>query len=255
MTEFGQYLYAITDPLADEDLTDVHGLGDAPLRAVEHDGLAAVVGTVDLGEFGEDALPTHLEDLDWLKSVARMHHNVVCALADRVPTAPLRLGTIVLDDAGIRDRLTHWAPALRGALGQISGRAEWSVKVFAGSAVEAESTSETGMPQPSGKAYLARRKAQAAQRTEAAEQAAAVAEEIHTELTRYSAATRRLALQDSRLTGEEATMTLNAAYLVDSSGAAEFCAAAEELGRLHFRERVDVAGPWPAYSFVEVGQQ
>ena len=124
MAERGRYLYAVTRDLAAQDLAEVTGLDGGPLDVVEKDGLAAVVSDVDLAVYGEQGLREHLEDLTWLERVARRHDDVVHAVAQHGPTAPLRLATICLDDDGVRSRLAEWHDGLaagpgpgRGALG------------------------------------------------------------------------------------------------------------------------------------------
>ncbi|MBV9832459.1 MAG: GvpL/GvpF family gas vesicle protein, partial [Marmoricola sp.] len=94
----GRYLFAVARGLEPEVLRGVEGLRGAPLDVVEHEGLEAVVCTVDLEEFGEGALRQHLEDLAWLEGVARRHNDVVWATAAHATVAPMRLVTICSDD-------------------------------------------------------------------------------------------------------------------------------------------------------------
>ncbi|HEX2550125.1 MAG TPA: GvpL/GvpF family gas vesicle protein, partial [Nocardioidaceae bacterium] len=94
----GRYLYAVSRGLPPDALADVPGLGDGRLEVLEHQGLSAVVSDVDLEEYGEEGLRRNLERLDWLEEVARRHDEVVHAVAEHGPVAPLRLATICLDD-------------------------------------------------------------------------------------------------------------------------------------------------------------
>lgn len=255
MSETGSYLYAIARGLGSDDLSGVTGLRGAPLRVVEHRGLAAIVSSVDLDEFGDEGLRRNLESLSWLEDVARTHDDVVHAAAAKAPTAPLRLATICLDDDNVRARLDDWHDALERTLGRIEGRMEWSVKAFASPAGEAESPASTETADVgAGAAYLMRRKAANAQREEAAEAAVALADELHAALSLYCVASRRLPPQDKRLTGHEATMTLNGAYLVDDAGADKFRDAAQALSEEHPDARMEIHGPWPPYSFATLDE-
>jgi hypothetical protein len=264
MAETGSYLYAIAAPVDDGVLGGLRGVAGEPVRVVGHRDLVAVVGTVDVGPggaFGEEALARNLNDLGWLERTARAHHAVVDGVAGAVPVAPLRLATIVDGDDGVRDRLERWHDGFRRALDEVAGRAEWSVKVYAPpepkpsslapAAPDAEPVPAAGTP-GSGAAYLIRRRAAATARDDALARATAVAEDVHTQLARHAADARRLALQDQRLTGGDTPMSLNGAYLVPIDGAAEFAAAAEELRDRYADCRFELAGPWPAYSFVAV---
>ena len=60
---------------------------------------------------------------------------------------------------------------------------------------------------------------------------------------------RRLSPQDPRLTGRPEPMTLNAAYLVGADADEQFRAAVAELAVAHPDVTVELAGPWPPYSF------
>lgn len=262
MSESGCYLYAIAAPVDDDVLGGLRGVAGEPLRAVRHRDLVAVVGTVDVGAtgaFGEEALARNLNDLRWLEHVARAHHAVVDGVARAAPAAPLRLATICADDDGVRDRLERWHDGFRRALDEVTGRAEWSVKVFAPSLPpsspdpNAEPSPAAGTP-GSGTAYLIRRKAAASARDDALARAAAVAEDVHAELAAHAVDARRLAGQDQRLTGGATPMSLNGAYLVPIDDSERFEAAVETLRARYADCRIEVAGPWPAYSFVAVEQ-
>jgi hypothetical protein len=82
-----------------------------------------------------------------------------------------------------------------------------------------------------------------------------VAEEVHARLSAVSAASRRLPPQDPRLTGHAGTMTLNGAYLVDTSRGEEFAEAVRSAQGDHPDAGIDAAGPWPPYSFAMLEQR
>jgi hypothetical protein len=255
MPERGRYLYAVTRGITAEDLAEVTGLDDGPLGVVEKEGLAAVVSDVDLAVYGEQGLREHLEDLTWLERVARRHDDVVHAVAQHGPTAPLRLATICLDDDGVRSRLAEWHDGLRQALDRVEGRAEWSVKAYARTRPQpaGDGTPATTAP-GAGAAYLQRKRAQTDERRTAEEQGVTAATEIHAALASTAVASRLLAAQDPRLTGHEGTMTLNGAYLVADQDADAFVAATEQQAAAHDEVRLEVHGPWPPYSFATLDQ-
>ncbi|TDD71040.1 GvpL/GvpF family gas vesicle protein [Jiangella aurantiaca] len=260
MGETGSYLYAIAAPVGDEVLGSLRGVAGEPVRAVRHRDLVAVVGTVDVGTdgaFGEETLARNLNDLGWLEAAARAHHAVIDGVARAVPAAPLRLATVVADDDGVRDRLERWHDGLQRALDEIAGRAEWSVKVYApeafGPDVDAEPVPAAGAP-GSGAAYLLRRKAAATARDDALARATAVAGQVHEELAKHAVDARRLAVQDQRLTGSDTPMSLNGAYLVPADGADAFAATVAGLRDRYADCRFELAGPWPAYSFVTMDE-
>jgi hypothetical protein len=256
MPEPARYLYAISRGLDAASLASASGLGESPVEVVSQGGLDAVVSTVDLAEFGEEALRRNLEDLAWLERVARRHDDVVHAVASLGPAAPLRLATICLGDDGVRSRLEEWHDAMTAVLDRIDGRSEWSVKVVlpsrsaTGSAREAEATSGPG----SGAAYLMRKKRETELRASADRDAAAQADRVYDALGAASVAGRRLQPQDPRLSGHQGTMTLNAAFLVDDDASTEFTRAVAAITPELPDGALQVAGPWPPYSFATLDE-
>ena len=107
------------------------GIGDAPVRVLVADRLAAVVSSVDPLDFGAEPLRRNLEDLSWLASTARAHHAVVDAVWRREPVAPLRLATVYVDDDNVRAMLHSREAAFLALLDRVRGRQEWGVKAFA----------------------------------------------------------------------------------------------------------------------------
>ena len=247
MAESARYLYAISRALDEDALAGVRGIRGAALSVVRHHGLDAVVGDVPLEEFGEDGLREHLESLPWLEEVARGHDDVVRAVAEHGPTAPLRLATICLDDDGVRRRLEESHEALASVLDRVEGRAEWSVKLVAPSEGAAAAPHED--PPTSGAEFLRRKKARSDQREQQHLSATGVAEEVHRELAAVAVASRVLPPQDPQLTGIAGTMVLNGAYLVDVTAGDDFTVRFRELAAAHPSLQAESAGPWPPYSF------
>ena len=244
----GLYAYAISRGLTAEDVADRPGIGSAPLRLVERDGLVAVVSEVDLEQFDEEGLRRNLEDLRWVEEVAIAHDDVARHLAGRAPTAPLRLATVFLGEESLRGQLATWHDGAERALDRIEGRSEWSVKAFAD-----PSAPEPSGPAPegagAGRAYLMQRRAATQRREESTREDAEVAEELHAVLTDHATMGRRLAPQDKRLSGHTGEMVLNGAYLVDAAQEEAFRALVEQVASRHARIRVELGGPWPPYSF------
>ena len=249
MAPTGRYLYAITRGLEPAALEGVAGLSGGRLETVAHRGLVAVVSTVDLDEYGEQGLRRNLERMDWLEETAREHNTVVQAVGAHGPTAPMRLATICLDDAGVRQRLEEWEGPLTTVLDRVEGRAEWSVKLFARPEPAPPTPEEQAPAAAGGAAYLLRKKQQTQARQQRHATAAELAQQVYDGLARHAVAARQLAPQDPRLTGEPDPMVLNAAYLVPHGSADDFTAAVAALESAHPQAAFRLAGPWTPYSF------
>jgi hypothetical protein len=243
----GRYLFAVARGLPEGALHGHVGLGGATLDVVDHRGLQAVVCTVDLDEYGEEALARNLEDLGWLEKVARTHDEVVRVVAEQATVAPMRLVTICSDDSSVRTRVDDHHDGMVGALDNVEGRREWSVKVLVPPRAP-EEPEETARP-TSGAAYLMRKREQAARRRSAGEDAAALAERVHDALAGAAVASRRLPPQDPRLTGRTETMVLNAAYLVPETDHQAFLDLVARVREQEPEGIIEAGGPWPPYSF------
>jgi hypothetical protein len=256
MAELGRYVYAVCRADASDGVTaaldGVPGVADAPARVLDHAGLGAVVGDVDLDEYGEDALRRNLEDLGWVERVARAHDRVVGVVSRRATCAPLRLVTICSDDASVRAKVDERRDELERMLALLDGRVEHGVKAYAAEPRSEGSAAVGGGAAPHGgrgTAYLLRRRQEEAVREAADQAAAAAADEVHAQLSGLAVAGRRYPPQDRRLSGRSMRMVLNGTYLVDRSATPEVERAVAMLADLHPELELELSGPWPPYSF------
>ena len=249
----GVWLYAVTREVPAPWLADLTGVDGEQIRVVVSTGLMAIVGTVDLADFGEQVLPARLEDIDVLAALARDHDGVIEAAVHRVTTAPMRLATMYFDDARVGQMLKDHHDDLDRTLRLIDGCEEWGVKGFAPTVTtpaqrEPETSASRDAP-GGGAAYLRRRRSQLMARDESENMAYRRAELVHDSLVRLSKLERRHPPQDPKLTGVDTAMVLNGAYLVPRERAATFAETVAVLGRQAGGLRLELTGPWPAYSF------
>ncbi|ONM47082.1 GvpL/GvpF family gas vesicle protein [Nocardia donostiensis] len=253
----GVWLYAVTSATASEP-PEMTGIAGETVRTVVSDRLVAVVGSVPLAVFGAEPLRRNLEDLPWLEATARAHDAVVSAVARRGPTIPLRLATVYLDDARVRELLDERRPDFESALALVTGRTEWGVKAYGDRAALTTAVAEAraaSSAKGAGTAYLLRRRAQLSAQETVEHDAAVRADEIHARLVRQAAAGRRQAATDPVLSGSRDWMVLNGTYLVDDERADEFAATVGELGKEYAGIRLEITGPWPPYSFAGVERE
>ncbi|MFE7108161.1 GvpL/GvpF family gas vesicle protein [Streptomyces sp. NPDC057575] len=257
MTGTLTYTYAVardTDGTLTEALSELSGVSDAPVhlvRAREGRDVVVAVSPVPERDFQEAALRVHLEDLEWLESVARSHHHVIETLAARTTVLPLRLATVYLDDERVRVMLCSRHEAFDRRLTDLAAQVEWGIKLYVETASPTESP-EDGPPQTGlgpGRAYLSRRRAQKHAREDTyrdAERAAA----------RVEAAARTRAVdrvqhrpQQGELARGPGVNVVNDAYLVPLRQAEEFRADVVSAADGIPGVRIEVTGPWPPYSF------
>lgn len=256
--ESGVWLHAVTRGAELCPLGGLTGVGGCALRTVEAGGLVAVVGSVDLAQFGEEPLRRNLEDLAWLETVARAHHSVVAAVGRSGPVVPARLATVYHDDAGVRAMLQQRRADFEAVLDRVDGCTEWGVKMYAEPAAVPASapggTSSPGTARP-GTAYLRRRRAQLSAEDQRWQLAGDSADAVHAALADCAEAARRHPPQDRRLSGRTEPMVLNGTYLVDARRSGRFEEAVTAQADRHPRLHLELTGPWPPYSFAMVDEE
>jgi hypothetical protein len=249
------WLYAVTRRLDLARFPTTSGVAREPVRTIEAAELVAVVGSVSVNEFGEDALRRNLEDLAWLEAAARAHDAVVDLVTHFGPTVPLRLATVYRDDDSVRSSLAAHRGDFDSALRRVAGRTEWGVKGYADPQFIARHSVEAQVGDVGeGTAYMLRRRAVLSALEEAESKAAADAHEIHEALSRIAVVARRQPAPHAQLLRKSAQIVLNGTYLVDNERADEFADTVRLLDDQHPGIDLDLTGPWPPYSFAGVDQ-
>ncbi|MFI0900431.1 GvpL/GvpF family gas vesicle protein [Streptomyces sp. NPDC020983] len=228
--------------------------GGGPLRllALPGTGLAAVVQSLPAAGFTEEALRSRLADAGELESCARAHHAVVTAAAAHGPVVPLPLATLFTGDGSAAAALAVQEARFLAALDRVTGRAEWSVKVYVGQ----DAAAGGGGPGPGGgggggAAYLERVRGRERERQARQEAVGQVVRRVHETAAAFAVAAVRRTPHGPAVTGRERRQVLNGAYLVEEGRAADLAAAVRALAGPHdgFAVHVDVSGPWVPYSF------
>jgi hypothetical protein len=252
MSVNGVWAYAVIGGDATEDrIAGLRGVAGESVRAVAAGGVAAAVGTVELGEFGENALRRNLEDLDWVAAKARAHDAVITAISKSGPVIPVRMATVYLDDTHVARLLEDRRDDFMAALHRVAGREELGVKAYADlkSLMEqADSATQEG-ENGSGTAYLLRRRRQLTSQQEAYRVAAEEAEHIHAALLKHAVDGKRKPATDRSLSGRDGWMVLNGTYLVEQGVVGLFRETVAVLDLSTARINLELTGPWPPYSF------
>lgn len=228
--------------------------GDPP-RLLHHHGLVAVVSHVPERDFAEEPLRRHLEDLEWLTGTVRAHQSVIDALTVVTTPLPLRLGTVFRDDSGVRVMIEEREEGFRRTLDRLQGRVEWGVKVYVETAAPAPAEAETPDKPVSGRDYLRQRRQRVRSHEDRWQQAEAFATRLHEKLSAYAEDARLHAPQNPTLSGASGQNVLNAAYLVPRSESEEFVEMVDRTKDDVPGMRVELTGPWAAYSFAGEEQQ
>jgi hypothetical protein len=219
--------------------------------------VAAVTTRVPLDEFEEEALRTHLNDLGWVERTARHHEEVLDSFCSRATVIPMRMCTVYRTEGGVREMLVREADALVRALGDLAGKSEWGVKVFArpvpAGAWPDEAPEEAG-PAPAGEgtSYLARRRREQDFAARAERRVAEAAGEIHECLMTLCAEGRATAPQHAETDASGGELVLSGVYLVDRDAVEAFHREVDILEDRFAPVGIELVqtGPWPPYNFL-----
>jgi hypothetical protein len=225
-----------------------------PVERIEHQGLAALVSRVPEAEYGEAVLPGSLNDLDWLARVSRTHESILERAGEQAAIVPLRLCTIFVDEARVRQMLAERREAFDAALERLDGCQEWTVKLlFDAERVATSAEDDVSPDEPgTGTAYLLKRRADRDRRAAAEQLGRELAEDVHARLQDWAIDAVVRPPQNRELSGHEGDMLLNGAYLVEAARANELRVLVAELQDQHRAAgaRLELAGPLPPFNFV-----
>jgi hypothetical protein len=248
-----RYVYAVCRPFKAPLQSQLTGVAGDPPRLLTHRGLVAVVSHVPERVFAEGPLHAHLEDLDWLTETARAHQGVIDALTVVTTPLPLRLATVFRDDSGVRTMLEAREADFCRTLDRLAGRVEWGVKVY----VETEPPAADGPAQEPGKPgkavtgrdYLRQRSSRVRANEDLWQRAEEFASGLHETLSAFAEDSRLHPPQSATLSGAAGRNVLNAAYLVPRAVSEEFVELVDRTKGEVSGMRVELTGPWAAYSF------
>lgn len=231
------YVYCLGGDLSGAALEGLLGVGGARVRVLALDGLAAVVS-----EPGDGAVAANEENL-------LAHNRVNAAVLAFTTPLPCRFGTRSAPER-LADYVSTNKAALSSALARVRGCVEMSVKLMekakgAGQEATVESDSEGLVG--AGTAFLLKKRREILGEEGArrrAEEAAAWLASGAGELAREA---------DTRLSPSEAIF-VRAAHLVERERVAEYRARLRALAAERRDLRLLTSGPWPPYSFSDVGE-
>lgn len=256
------YLYCLADPARGPVLKRMIGEGCGgvderyPVRAVERDGLAAVIGEVDPGDFHEQ----NLQSLEWLVPRACRHEAVVQAVMSSSPVLPCRFGTLFDSLDNLLRVLTRHRETVTAFLDKLQDKAEWNVKGYLSEAQACTRIAATdpgivarasAMASSPGIRYLQQKQVdvqvEAALRTWIERQTRELGETLRAHAVEVSASR----LLSGEATGRSERMIFNSGFLISNGAMPAFRAM---FGGLQEATRqagltLELKGPWPPYSF------
>lgn len=168
-----------------------------------------------------------------LEQLVRYEETVETAMLSHT-ILPMRFGSIVDGEDGVRDLLKSRAREFMSALSNLDGAVEYGVQVSVGVQPPSGDESPTGGP---GESYM---------------RARLVQQQLRRELQEWLEAALDGVVRESvyRVTPVAGPGSLTAAYLVDREAADEFAIRVAELAGAP-GHTLSWSGPWPPYTFAQ----
>lgn len=237
------------------------GVEDAPVAVLDAGAFAVLASRVPGATFDPAVIEQRSGDMEWVSPRAVAHDRVMTWAQERAGIIPLPMFSLWSDAAAMRAGIAEREPQLRAAFERVADADEYGLRVHRRErdmlarvheldAGIAELRREADAAPP-GQRYLLERKIgeQAKQAVRAASQR--LAKEAYAALQPLARAAMLLPLTPAKAP-EDATMVLNAAFLVDRASFDSF--RAELTRHLRVAEGMgltfDFTGPWPPYNFV-----
>jgi hypothetical protein len=209
--------------------------------------------------YGEDALERGLQRLDWVGPRALSHEAVVEHFLRAPAVLPMQMFTLFTGDTRAAEHIMRNRSRISKILSRIQGHQEWGLRLTWDAAAAAadgdrptvaRSASRPGERQPTGAAYLARKRDARDVARRRLKRARAEADRLFRAVSPAArAARRRTAMERS---APASRVLLDAAFLVPTRKAVAFRAAVRRRARTLEGSGIVVSltGPWPAYNFV-----
>lgn len=237
------YLYAIIDQ-PEAPVPEEPGLENTATLCVSYGDIAAVVSPLAASK-----VPATEANL-W------KHEGVIESLMADWAVLPARFGTVLTDEAAIRDVLTTHYAHFVATLERVRGRVELGLRVLwdpPRSMADSQRSAIDDIYRPpfpdgrsspaSGRGYLLARLEREREAQVWRREAEALAAEVHAPLARLAAKSTRQVLLTPRL-------LLTAAYLIERDRVKAFRRKVEGLSAANPELCFLCTGPWPPYNFV-----
>jgi hypothetical protein len=241
----GKYVYCIIEtkePLSFGPM-GIGGRGDE-VYTVHHDGLAAVVSNTPIVVY------------DPTRENVFAHEQVNETVMREFTVLPMAFGALFRTEEDIIELMRGTYDALRDVLTKMEGKVEFGLKVnwdrdrviaeIEQENEEIRNLKEQITSRATGSTYFARMQLGRLVETALTEQSEAYVREVYSVLRDTAVASRA-----NKPIGDK--MIMNAAFLVERDGEAEFDRKVKEIaakyeGKLSFK----YTGPWPPYNFVHI---
>ena len=215
--------------------------------------VVAVLSRAPLGAFCGPSGEAHLRDLAWVGPRACRHEEVIERAMRCSPVFPARFGTLFSSVERLERLIEAHYDTVSGFLDSMIDKEEWGVK---GLLCEAEAERHllappSALPPSPGARYLLERGRRAEADRRLRSWVEAVGASVAEDLQGRAVACRGLRAVPRDVSGRDAHVAFNLAFLLLRSAREAFRLRVEQLSAEHASRglTLELSGPWPPYSF------
>jgi hypothetical protein len=257
----GILLFCITNEL-NNDIFLIHGMdGLGKLYSIENSGLFAIVGNVDLAQYGEEAMAEKGEDIEWLKAKAVMFMDIILKINSLSSMIPMKFLTIFTAEERVKNIITENYELFVHNFEKINKREELSVKMYCDEKKYKEKVmgdeivnfEKSLVGKPKGAAFFLKKKFDGELEDKIQSRICDLANEFAENLKSFAAEMRSNKILAKEITEISTPMILNCAFLVDIDKQEQFATKIDELKGYYESNgfMIELSGPWPPFSFCE----
>jgi hypothetical protein len=259
----GLYLYAIREIGGNK--IRARGIDNAQVFSVPYKKIEAIVSNVDSKKFGSKEIAKRAkEDIAWIVKHAKIHEKVLeasmCLGTQNYASIPMVFGTIFKTQKKLEEVLKKEYNRFNGALQKLSGKQEWSVKVYVDEKALKNSLKKRDKSilsqldalktLPLGVDYFEELAIDEKLDESLAKEHEKYLKIFIKSLKLYSTDSFEGKILAKEMTGKESEMLLNSANLVKEEKVNDFKKAVDKLKRINSAFKFECTGPWPPYNFV-----
>ena len=254
------YLYCVSE----NEPNIARSFCDSELIVREVAGLYVVMKYVSADDYSDAQMKINLADEVWLESHARAHLEVIVEIMKSHTVIPFNFGTLYNSEAGVRKFFDDYSDELFSNIRVLDGKEEWALKVYCDQNlliqnVEFISTEisdiDSEIQRSSiGKAYLLKKRKSVMIERVMTELYNRFSEEIFNRLNFFSEKFRFNSIILSDKSGANLDMILNVSFLLKNENIVHFLEIADIISLEHEKAGIiiDLTGPWPPYSFINM---
>ncbi|WP_181347939.1 GvpL/GvpF family gas vesicle protein [Thalassobacillus sp. CUG 92003] len=226
--------------------------------------LAAVVCTLDGGEYSEEALKEKSNQMEWVQEKAFHHHEALLTIREALPVVPMKFCTIYASRSSLTEMIESHKEKLVDLLARLEDKEEWNLKIYCDTAKlkeEAEAHNltiqakrdEIATMSP-GRQYLEKRKLDQVADEEVEKEKDAFCTDFHEELKAFCEDSTVKDTWNKQVTGKDVEMCWNSAYLLATQDVEQFLATITKMKEQSSPSgwQIEATGPWPAYHFANL---